>query len=125
MIYFTKLTNSPDVSNTAAVLKLFVFEPWLATGLQGQWLPGGDDVYPYAAQRLGLILSGSINSNRTSTAVRVASVSLLESGGLTDDKGTSHPAHSGPIMINGSWGEASQPQFMSEVSWCSRVIAIM
>jgi hypothetical protein len=34
-LYFTKQTNSPDVSSTAAILNLLAFEPWLASSIQG------------------------------------------------------------------------------------------
>ena len=33
-IYFTQVTNSPDVSTMAALSRLVLFEPWLATSIQ-------------------------------------------------------------------------------------------
>lgn len=135
-LYFTKQTNSPDVSSTAAILNLFAFEPWLATSIQGlvccfpflfwvvslvdlrcltQWMIGGDELYPQAAQRLALVLSGTLNLNKSATAMGVAGVRMLATGGLQDDRGVSQAAHTEVLtVLHGTWGDSSQPQLMSD-----------
>ena len=91
-LYFTKMTNSPDVSSPAAIAALLSVTPWLATGTQARWLPGGDDAFAFAGQRLVLVMAGSVNTNTTTTAVSALSVTLLSSGGLTDRGGRSQVA---------------------------------
>jgi hypothetical protein len=76
---------------------------------------GGDELYPRAAQRLALVLSGSLNTNKMTTAMGVAGVRLLASGGLQDDRGASQAAHTEVLtLLHGTWGDSSQPQLMPE-----------
>lgn len=148
-VYFTQITNSPNVSNTAAIQQLFAFNPWLSTNMSGvvrthvtlsydfytfltcvscfvpQWYTGGDSTYASAAQRLVITIAGSVNSNYSATAIGTASISLLSSGRLTNAAGTSQPASSTSNLITGTWGAFNQPAFVSTVSqaqhfYCSK-----
>lgn len=143
-VYFTQVTNSPNVGNTAAIQNLFGFNPWLSNNMSGvvspllvsrsldefnasvpachsrfiraaQWYTGGDSSYSSAAQRLVIAIAGSVNTDYLATAVGTASISLLPSGGLTNAAGTSQVASSAGSTISGSWGPFSQPTFHSPV----------
>ena len=113
-LYFSKLTSSPDVSTTVALSKLVSISPWLGSVMQAKWIVGGDDTFPFAAQRLVLLVTGDINSDAAGTAVSRVLVSVNRLGGLTDAGNTSQPAVAVNMTVNGTWGVASKPMFMSE-----------
>ena len=82
-----------------------------------QWLPGGDEVYSSAAQRLMLSFSGTINTNISATAVYSLRIDILPGGGLKDASNSSQAARTyASVVVGGTWGEASQPLFLSQAS---------
>jgi hypothetical protein len=112
-LYFTKATNQPDVSSTTKVLSLLVFDPPLATVLSATWHKGGDVAQPSAAERLVIALQGRTSDNAVTSAVGVATVSVLPTGRLTSADGTSQAADIAGVVLGGTWGASSQPQFRS------------
>ena len=119
VLYFTATTNSPDVSSTAAVMSLLNISPVLSSSVVGQWLPGGDATFPTAQQRLALTLGGQMNANVSQTLLSnvFVSVTPMQSAngswyGISSADGTSSPLNVSMVSVDGSWGEASQPQFL-------------
>jgi hypothetical protein len=113
-LYFTKATNRPDVSSTAAVLALLSFTPrTLASILRGTWLAGGDASDPDAAERLVITLAGTVDSNIEATLLSMVRVSVLATGGLTDARSISQSTTVNDSTVRGTWGDASQPQFLT------------
>ncbi len=111
-VYWTKATNRPDVSTSARVAALLSFSPTLASVLRASWqVP--DDAVPGAGDQLVITLSGSTNSNVTATVVPAVRLSVLPGGGLRDAGGVSQNASIANAAARGSWGDASQPQFLS------------
>ncbi len=109
-LYFTKTTNHPDVTN---VSRLLTFQPPLATVVRATWQSGGDALVPSAAQRLVVTLGGTVNPDIEATLVTAARVSLMSTGGLRDAAGASQVADVQGLALTGTWGDASQPQFLS------------
>jgi hypothetical protein len=117
-IYFTRPTNRPDVSTRAALLTLLEFSPPdLASVVRGSWVIGVDPETPSAgpSERLLVTLSGVVSTNLTSTLISGVRVSLLPSGGLRDAASTCQNASIPNVGVTGTWGDASQPQFMSSI----------
>jgi hypothetical protein len=113
-LYFTRPTNRPDVSSTALVQSLLSFTPTdLALGLRGAWLAGGDEGDWDAAERLVITLSGGVSSNISATLLQGVRISILGSGGLRDMNNTCQNASVASLYPIGTWGDASQPQFLS------------
>jgi hypothetical protein len=111
-LYFTKATNRPDVSTTARVAALLAFTPSLATVLRASW-QAPDGVVPGAGDRLVITLSGSVNPDVVATVVSALRVSVLPGGGLRSAAGSSQSASIVNVTAGGSWGDASQPQFLA------------
>jgi hypothetical protein len=111
-VYWTKATNQPDVSSTASVQALLGFEPPLASVLRASWQPGSDSGIP-AAERLVITLSGAVNGDIAATLLSMVRVSVLPSGGLRDAANTCANATIPRLPIAGTWGDASQPQFLA------------
>jgi hypothetical protein len=111
-VYFTRPTNHPDVTTTAKVQALLAFTPPLATTYRASWQIGGDAVMPGAADRLVIVLSGTVNTDIQSTLVAAVRVSMLRTGGLRDVGRTSQAASAVNVTLGGTWGDASQPQFL-------------
>jgi hypothetical protein len=111
-VYWTKATNRPDVTTTDRVNALLSFSPPLASSLRASWqAPGGGVVG--AGDRLVITLSGSVSTDVLGTVVPALRVSLLPSGGLRDAGGASQNMTAVEVPVRGSWGDASQPQFLS------------
>jgi hypothetical protein len=112
-VYWTKATNRADVSTTAKVLSLLSFVPSVASDMSAYWNGPGtpSDVVPNAGDRLVIILRRPSASDTPPEAVRV---SVLPGGGLraggTDT--VSHNASISDVPLSGTWGDASQPQFL-------------
>ena len=87
-----------------------------------QWVLGGDAQFPFATQRLVITLQGAVNGNTTDTGVGNATLSVLSSGGLTDVGRTSQNASIASIVITGSWGDSSQPNFLPQVASDVRMV---
>ena len=83
-----------------------------------QWALGSDAAISSAAQRLAIVIGGTVNKNKTDTAIGNATIRLLASGGLRDASGLSQVAFSAHMPLTGSWGLSSQPSFMSTVRTC-------
>lgn len=99
------------------VLYITAFPCWAS-----QWELGGDANYPLAAQRLVLTLAGEVNTNASVTAVNAVAISILASGGLTNAAGTSQAMHQAFVNLAGTWGDASQPSFLTPVREASTVL---
>ena len=112
-LYFTRPTNEPDVSTTSKVLALLAFSPPLASVYRASWQSGGDEEDPDAAARLVIVLAGVVNSNITATLVSQVRVSVPPGGGLKDAELVSSPANIVGAGVAGTWGDASQPQFLA------------
>ncbi len=110
-LYFTKATSRPDVSSSTALGQVFTISPVLATVLRAQWLSGGDEWIPAAAERLVVTFIGNITTDVTQTLVSAVTVSLAPNA-VYDSGKLSGPAVAGNMLINGTWGIASQPMFM-------------
>ena len=82
---------------------------------RAQWVFGGDASYPFAAQRLVMVLSGSVNSDSVETSIGSATLSILATGGLTDMNRASQNASISNIFIDGTWGDSSQPNFLTQM----------
>jgi hypothetical protein len=113
-VYWTKATNQPDVSSTASVQALLRFDPPLASVLRASWQPGSDSGIP-AAERLLITLSGAVNGDIAATLLPMVRVSVLPSGGLRDAANTCANATIPRLPVAGTWGDASQPQFLSSL----------
>lgn len=74
-----------------------------------------DSDVPDAAERLVLTLVGTINSDIVSTRVPAVRMSVLRTGGLRDASNTCQNATVTSYPLVGTWGDASQPQFLSSV----------
>ncbi len=111
-VYWTKATNRPDVTTSARVTALLSFSPSLATVLRASW-QAPDGVVPGAGDRLVITLSGIVNADVVATIVPAIRVSVLPGGGLRDGGGISQNATIVNVSASGSWGDASQPQFLS------------
>ncbi len=116
-VFWTKATNRPDVSTPAKVNALVAFVPQLATSLSATWVAGPGDAatspFPAAAERLVLTLSGPVNVDILATLVPAVRVSVLPGGGLQDAAGASQNASIVNATLSGTWGDASQPQFLA------------
>jgi hypothetical protein len=111
-VYWTKATNRPDVTSTDRVNALMSFSLPLASFLRASWqAPDGGVVG--AGDRLVVTLSGAVSSDVLGTVVPALRVSVLPSGGLRDAGGASPNMTASNITVRGSWGDASQPQFLS------------
>ncbi len=111
-VYWTKATNRPDVTTTDRVNALLSFSPPLASVLRASWQePDGGVVG--AGDRLVITLSGSVSSDVLGTLVPAVRVSVLPGGGLRDAGGASQNMTAVNATVGGSWGDASQPQFLS------------
>ncbi len=111
-VYWTKATNRPDVTNTTRVLALLGFSPPLASVLRASW-QAPDGLVSGARDRLVITLSGAVSTDVVATLVSTIRVSVLPGGGLRDASGTSQNASIINATTSGSWGDASQPQFLS------------
>jgi hypothetical protein len=111
-IYWTKATNRPDVTTTARVSAVLGLRPSLASVLRASW-QAPDGLVPGAGDRLVITLSGTMNSDVLATLVPAIRVNVLPAGGLRDAGGTSQNATIANASVSGSWGDASQPQFLS------------
>jgi hypothetical protein len=80
--------------------------------LRASWQPGSDSGIP-AAERLLITLSGVVNADIAATLLPMARVSVLPIGGLRDAANTCVNATIPRLSIAGTWGDASQPQFLS------------
>lgn len=109
-LYFTKVTNHPDVTNVSALL---AFTPRLASSVRATWQLGGDTHFPSAAERLVVTLGGTVNSDIEATLVYTVRLAVLPGGGLRDVGAVSQVADIPSVPLTGSWGDASQPQFLS------------
>ena len=110
-VYFTKMTNSVNVSTAALLSPVLSVSPWLATNMSGQvcdgcartcsptsihacacvcvqWFAGGDSEVPDAAQRLVITLFGVMNPDPLSTIPSDVNVTILSSGNITDVAGS-------------------------------------
>jgi hypothetical protein len=112
-LYFTRPTNQPDVSTSARVLALLAFSPPLATTYRATWQSGGDDGDRNASERLIVTLSGAVNPDIAATLLSSVLVSVLPGGGLRDAAQASPVASIANVSVGGTWGDASQPQFLS------------
>ena len=112
-LYFTRATNRPDVSTTPAVLALLTFTPPLASSLRATWVSGGDDVDPGAGERLIVTLAGVMNPDIQATLVPLVRVGVLPGAGLRDVGNTCPNATIEGVGLGGTWGDASQPQFLA------------
>ncbi len=111
-VYWTKATNRPDVSSTDRVNALLSFIPPLASSLRASWqAPDGGIVG--AGDRLVITLSGSVSGDVLGTVVPALRVRVLPGGGLRDASGASHNMSAVNVTVRGTWGDASQPQFLS------------
>ncbi len=111
-VYWTRATNRPDVTTTELVTALLSFSVALATTLRASWqAPDGGVVG--AGDRLVITLSGTVSDDVLGTVVSGLRVSVLPSGGLRDANGVSQNASVVNSTVRGSWGDASQPQFLS------------
>ncbi len=111
-VYFTKATNRPDITTTARVTALLGFAPGLASGLRASW-QAPDGTVPGAGDRLVITLSGTVHPDVLATLVSAVRMSVLPGGGLQDAGGASQNASIANVSVSGSWGDASQPQFLS------------
>jgi hypothetical protein len=111
-VYWTKATNRPDVTTADRVNALLSFSPPLATLLRASW-QALDEMVPGAGDRLVITLSGVVSSDVLASAVPAVRVSVLAGAGLTDADGLSHNASVVDANVRGSWGDATQPQFLS------------
>jgi hypothetical protein len=111
-VYWTKTTSRPDVTTTAQVLALLGFSPPLASVLRASW-QAPDGLVSGARDRLVITLSGVVNTDVVATLVSTIRVSVLPGGGLRDASSTSQNASVINATASGSWGDASQPQFLS------------
>ena len=71
---------------------------------------------PPSSGPLGVVvitLSGTMNADVVATIVPAIRVSVLPGGGLRDAGGISQNASITNASVTGSWGDASQPQFLS------------
>ncbi len=114
-VYWTKATNRPDVTTTAQVSALLSLTPPLATILRASWqAPGPSDTVAGAGDRLVITLSGAVSADVVGTVVSAVRVSVLPGGGLRDVGGVSQNMTTVNATVSGSWGDASQPQFLSD-----------
>jgi hypothetical protein len=60
-----------------------------------------------------IALQGRTSDNAVTSAVGVATVSVLPNGRLTSADGTSQAADIAGVVLGGTWGASSQPQFRS------------
>jgi hypothetical protein len=111
-LYFTRATNRPDVSTSARVLALLAFIPPLATTYRASWQSGGDDGDRNASERLIVTLAGTVNPDVAATLLSSVRVSVLPGGGLKDAGQASPAASIAGLSVGGTWGDASQPQFL-------------
>jgi hypothetical protein len=111
-IYWTKATNRPDVTTTVRVSTMLSFSPSLAGVLRASW-QAPDDLVPGAGDRLVITLSGTMNADVVATVVPAIRVTVLPGGGLRDASSTSQNASIANVSVSGTWGDASQPQFLS------------
>ncbi len=111
-IYWTKATNRPDVTTTARVSTLLGITPNLASGLRASW-QAPDGLVSGAGDRLVITLSGTVNTDVLATLVSSLRVSVLPGGALQDAGGVSQNASIANASVTGTWGDASQPQFLS------------
>jgi hypothetical protein len=72
-----------------------------------------DDVVAGAGDRLVITLSGVVNTDSVSTLVSAVRLSVLPGGGLRDAAGVSQNTTVTNVSVSGSWGDASQPHFLS------------
>ncbi len=114
-VYWTKATNRPDVTTTDRVNALLSFSPPLASSLRASWqAPDGGIVG--AGDRLVITLSGSVSDDVLGTVVPAVRVRVLPGGGLRDAGGASQNMTATDVPLRGSWGDASQPQFLSSIA---------
>ena len=111
-VYWTKATNRPDVTTTDRVNALLLFNPPLASVLRASW-QAPDGVVADAKDRLVIALSGAVSNDVLGTVVPAVRVSVLPGGGLRDAGGASQNMTAVNATVGGSWGDASQPQFLS------------
>ncbi len=111
-LYWTKPTNRPDVTTPTRVSALLSFAPGLASVLRASW-QAPDDVVAGAGDRLVVTLSGLVNSNVTATLISAVRLGVRPGAGLRDAAGVSQNATAADVPLGGSWGDASQPQFLS------------
>ena len=72
-----------------------------------------------------MVMSGSFNPNISATSLLSLRVSILGSGGLMDASNYSQFTSVSSLSVGGSWGEASQPQFVLQVrvyQYCSSTV---
>ena len=112
-LYFTKATNQPDVSTTAKLQALVTFTPPLASVYRASWQSGGDATVLNAAERLVIVLSGTVNGDVMATLVPSIRFSISASGGLRDAAGVSQNVTVANGNCSGTWGDASQPLFLA------------
>ncbi len=112
-LLFTKPTNQPDVSTTAAILALLRFDPPLASAYRATWQTGGDVGDSDTRERLVVTLNGVVNADIVATLLSNVRVSVLP-GGLRDAGLVSPFADIANATVRGTWGDASQPQFLGD-----------
>ena len=112
-LYFTRPTNRPDVSTTAALLTLLEFRPsFLSTRPRGVWVAGSGGVAG-AQEQLVIALLGNVDTNITASETNVVTVTLKPQGGLRDADNTCQNVSRSGIAMTGTWGDAEQPRFMT------------
>ncbi len=111
-VYWTKATSRPDVTTTDRLNALLSFSPPLATILRATWQDSDGGVVG-AEDQLVITLSGSVSNDVLGTIVPAVRVSVLPGGGLRDAGGASQNMAAVNVTVRGSWGDASQPQFLS------------
>jgi hypothetical protein len=111
-LYFTKPTNRPHVSSTAAVETFLALSPPLASVYRATWQAGGDSAHPTAAERLVISLLGVVNADISATLVPSVRINILPTVNLQDANETSQGANIVDLGLSGTWGDASQPMFL-------------
>jgi hypothetical protein len=66
-----------------------------------------------AGDRLVITLSGSVTNDVLGTVVPALRVTVRLGGGLRDAGGVSQNMTAADVPVRGSWGDASQPQFLA------------
>jgi hypothetical protein len=125
-VYWTSTTNQPDVSSPAKLQALLLFTPpSVGPVISATWKgpSESDDVVPNAGDRLVIILRDPSNSSTPPGAVRM---SVLPGGGLqaVGAGAVSQNASIENKPLIGTWGDASQPRFLTDKSDSRAVIAL-
>jgi hypothetical protein len=102
------------VSTLPKLLALLTFSPPLATSYRASWQSGGDNVQPSAGDRLIITIAGTVSVDIQATQVAAAQLTVLPSGGLRDVSGSSQNASIPVVGMLGTWGDASQPMFLTD-----------